>query len=145
MVDDLSFDSIDKVAASWLESDFEEREMWEVVKAMNGDKASGIDGLLYGVLLVVLKEDVMKIFCDFHASGKFKRGLNVTFLAPIPKIPRAVNPMDFHSINLVGSIYKIIAKTQANELKMLFKKIISKSQKCIHLRYANSRSYFYCQ
>jgi hypothetical protein len=44
MVDGLSFDSIDEVAASWLEKDFEEREVWEVVKTMNGDKASGLDG-----------------------------------------------------------------------------------------------------
>jgi hypothetical protein len=44
MVDGLSFDSIDEVAASWLEKDFEEREVWEVVKTMNGDKAPGLDG-----------------------------------------------------------------------------------------------------
>jgi hypothetical protein len=37
VMDDVSFDSIDEVAASWLERDFEENEVWEVVKAMNGD------------------------------------------------------------------------------------------------------------
>jgi hypothetical protein len=42
-VDDLSFGSIDEVAASLLERDFEEK-VWEVVKAMNGDKAPGPDG-----------------------------------------------------------------------------------------------------
>jgi hypothetical protein len=41
VVDGLSFDSIDEAEASWLERDFEEREVWEVVKAMNGDKALG--------------------------------------------------------------------------------------------------------
>jgi hypothetical protein len=44
VVDDLSFDSIDEVVASWLERDFEKNEVWEVVKAMDGDKASGLDG-----------------------------------------------------------------------------------------------------
>jgi hypothetical protein len=39
-VDGLYFDSIDEVEASW----FEDREVWEVVKAMNEDKASGLDG-----------------------------------------------------------------------------------------------------
>jgi hypothetical protein len=44
VVDGLSFDSTVEVAASWLERDFEENEVWEVVKAMNGDKARGPDG-----------------------------------------------------------------------------------------------------
>jgi hypothetical protein len=44
LVDDLSFDSIDEVVASWLERDSEEKDVWEVVKAMNGDKAFGPDG-----------------------------------------------------------------------------------------------------
>jgi len=44
MVEDLSFDSIDEVAASWLERDFEQNEVWEVVKAMTGDKTLSPDG-----------------------------------------------------------------------------------------------------
>jgi hypothetical protein len=28
----------------WLERDFEENEVWEVVKGMEGDKAPGLDG-----------------------------------------------------------------------------------------------------
>jgi hypothetical protein len=38
------FDSIGEVEAIWLERDFEERELLEVVKAMNGDKALSPDG-----------------------------------------------------------------------------------------------------
>jgi len=70
----------------------------------------------------------MKVFHDFHDSGKFKRSLNATFLAPIPKILGAVNRKDFRPINLMDSIYKIIAKILANRLKMVLEKIISKSQ-----------------
>jgi len=66
----------------------------------------------------------MKVFHDFHDSGKFKRSLNATFLAPIPKILGAVNRKDFRPINLMDSIYKILA----NRLKMVLEKIISKSQ-----------------
>jgi len=43
-VDGLSFDSIDEAETSWLERDFVEREVWEVVKAKNGDKAPSPDG-----------------------------------------------------------------------------------------------------
>jgi hypothetical protein len=37
----------------------------------------------------------MKVFREFHASGKFDKSLNATFLTLIPKIPRAVDPKDF--------------------------------------------------
>jgi hypothetical protein len=39
-------DSIDEAKSSWLEREreFEEREVREVMKAMNGDKAPGLDG-----------------------------------------------------------------------------------------------------
>jgi len=107
-MDSLSFDSIDEAEASWLERDFEEREVWEVVKAMNGDKASGPNGFFmafFQVCWVVLKEDIMKVFRDFHASGKFKRSLIPMFIALISKISGAVNPNDFCPINLTGSIY----------------------------------------
>jgi hypothetical protein len=42
-LDGLSFDSIGEALATRLERVFEEREVWEVVKAMNGDKALGLD------------------------------------------------------------------------------------------------------
>jgi hypothetical protein len=101
------------------------------VKAMNGDKASGPDGYslaFFQVFWVVLKEDIMKVFHEFHVSGKFERSLNAMFISLILKIPRAIDSKDFHPISLVGSIYKIIAKTLANIHKRVLEKIISKSQ-----------------
>ena len=56
--------------------------MSEVVKAMNGDKASGPDGYslaFFQVFWVVLKEDIMKVFHEFHVSGKFR--LNAMFIS----------------------------------------------------------------
>jgi predicted aconitase len=67
VVDGLSFDSIDEAEASWLEKDFEEGE---VVKVMNGDNALGPNDYskaFFQACLVVLKEDVMKVFREFHA------------------------------------------------------------------------------
>jgi hypothetical protein len=37
-VDSLSFLSIDADESSWLERDFEEQEVWEVVRDLDGDK-----------------------------------------------------------------------------------------------------------
>jgi hypothetical protein len=114
--------SIDEAEASWLERDFEEREVWAVVIAMNGERALGFDGYsmaFFQAFWVVLKADIMKVFLDFHASGKFERSLNATFLVLILKILGAVDHKDFHPISLVGSIYKITAKILANKLKMV--------------------------
>jgi hypothetical protein len=33
----------------------------------------------------VRKEDIMNVFHDFYARGKFERNLNATFIALIPK------------------------------------------------------------
>jgi hypothetical protein len=76
----------------------------------------------------VLKEDIIKVFRNFHARGKFEMSLNATFIPLIPKNPKVIDPKDFRLISLVSGIYKIIAKILANRLKMMLGKIISKSQ-----------------
>jgi hypothetical protein len=43
-LDGLSFHFIGDEEGSWLEREFEESEVFEVVKTLNGDKASGSDG-----------------------------------------------------------------------------------------------------
>ena len=43
-MDNQTFLSIDGEEKSWLEREFEEKEVWEVVKGMEGDKAPGSDG-----------------------------------------------------------------------------------------------------
>jgi hypothetical protein len=48
---------------------------------MNHHKASGPDSYS----MTFLKEDIMKVFHDFHAKDKFERSLNVTFIVLIPK------------------------------------------------------------
>jgi hypothetical protein len=100
------------------------------VKAMNGDKAPGPDGFsmaFFQACCVVLKEDIMKVFPDFHARGKFERSLNASFISLILKTLGAVDLKDFHPSSLVQNIYKIIAKILANKLKMVLEKLISKS------------------
>jgi hypothetical protein len=76
----------------------------------------------------MLKDDIMKVFRDFHARGKSERRLNATFIALVLKILGAVDPKDFCPISFVSDIYKIIANILANRLNMVLEKIISKSQ-----------------
>jgi hypothetical protein len=87
-LDELDFDSIDAAEASSLETPFEEREVLKVVKGMNRDKAPGPDGFsmaFFQDCWDVIKSDIMRVFHDFHAHGKFVKSLNATFIALIPK------------------------------------------------------------
>jgi hypothetical protein len=119
-VDGLVFDQIPDHEAGWLEREFEEEEVRKVVLAMEGDKVWGPDGFsiaFFQVCWEVVKEDIMKIFREFHAEGKFEASLNSTFISLTPKITGASEMKDFCLISLVGSLYKIIAKVLANRLK----------------------------
>jgi hypothetical protein len=130
-VDGLVFDQILDHEAGWLEREFEEEEVRKVVMAMEGDKAPGPDDFsiaFFQVCWEVVKEDIMKIFREFHAKGKFEASLNSTFISLIPKIPSASEMKDFCPISLVRSLYKIITKVLANRLKEVLDKVISKTQ-----------------
>jgi hypothetical protein len=130
-LDGLAFDSIDVEEASWAREPFEESEVLEVVKGMNSDKAPGPDGFsmaFFQACWDVIKADIMGVFHDFHASSKFEKSLNATFIALIPKKSGAIDLKDFQPISLVSGVYKIIAKVLANRLRRVVEKIISKPQ-----------------
>jgi hypothetical protein len=76
----------------------------------------------------VIKDDIMGVLLYFHARGKFETSLNATFISLIPKKPRALDLKDYRPINLVGGVYKIIAKVLANRMRKIMAKIISKPQ-----------------
>jgi hypothetical protein len=117
--------------ALWLERGFEEQEVWEVVREMNGDKAPGPDGFsmaFFQKCWGVLKKDIMAVFSEFHNSCQFERSLNATFVSLIPKKADALEVKDFRPISLVGGVYKIISKVLASRLKSVLGKIISNSQ-----------------
>ena len=58
----------------------------------------------------MVKEDVMAFFVDFHRTCIFEKSLNAIFLFLIPKKTNAINIMDFRSISLVGSLYKLLSR-----------------------------------
>lgn len=65
---------------------------------------------------------------NFLNNGTFDPSLNLTYLVLIPKKPSAVLVSDFRPISLCNVLYKIIAKTIANRLKLVLDKIISPFQ-----------------
>jgi hypothetical protein len=126
MLDDLSFESISKVEANWLERAYEGGGVFEVVKAYNSNKAVSTEGFSIAFFQAcgdALKYDTMKIFHDFHDGGKFERTLNATMTALISKKSGAIDIKNFRPISLVGRVYKIVAKVVANRLKMVLEKI----------------------
>jgi len=64
-VEGLSFLSIDEEESTWLERAFEEKEVWDVIKELNGDKAPGPDGFTVAFFQKCwgfLKTDIMDVF-----------------------------------------------------------------------------------
>jgi hypothetical protein len=125
---------LDAAETSSLELPFQERGVLEVVKAMNRDKAPGLDGFsiaFFQDYWNVINTDIMGVFHDFHAHSKFVKSLIATFTALIPKKYGAMDFKDFRSISLVSGVYKIIAKVIANRLRRVVENVISKPQNAI--------------
>jgi hypothetical protein len=97
-LDGLSFLSIDADESTWLKREFEEQEVWELVRGLNGDKASGPDGFtmaFFPKCWKILKKDLMVVFAEFHSSGHFEKSLNATFVSLISKKTHVVDVKDF--------------------------------------------------
>jgi len=127
-VDGLSFISIEENESFWLERDFEEKEVRDVIRELNGDKAPGPDGFTMAFFQKcwdILKYDIMAVFAEFHSRGKFEKSFNDTFISLIPKKTGVMEVKDFRPISLIGGIYKIISKVLANRFKSVLGNIIS--------------------
>lgn len=64
----------------------------------------------------------------FLNGGGMEQSLNHTFVALIPKVTDPKTVSDYKPISLCNVLYKIIAKTLANRLKLVLNDIISKNQ-----------------
>ena len=64
----------------------------------------------------------------YSCKLQFKKSLNATFIALIPKKVAAMELKDFWPISLVGGVYKILAKVLAIRLRMVLGDIISAPQ-----------------
>lgn len=104
-LDGLAFNSLATEEASRLELPFEEREVLEVVKAMNRDKTPSPDGFpmaFFQDCWDVIKFDIMGGFSNFHAHSKFVKSLNASFIALIPKTLGAIDLADFRLMFVRG-------------------------------------------
>ena len=124
----IQFATLERSEAAKLEGIFTEEEVLAALKDMNGDKALGPDGFtaaFWQSYWDIVRGEVMGMFRDFFATGKFVRSINSTFLVLIPKKRGAEDLMDFRPISLVGSLCKLLSKVLANRLKKVISKVIS--------------------
>ena len=56
------------------------------------------------------------------------KSLNSTFIVMVPKKEGVEDFKDFRPISLMGSLYKLIAKVLANELKKVMDLVVNKVQ-----------------
>ena len=130
-MDGLDFACIVEEERLSLEKEFTKEEVIQVLREMEGDKASGPDGFnmaFFHHCWRVVENDVMDFFYFFHQHSVFERSLNASFLTLIPKKCNVVNIKDFRPINLVGNVYKLLSKVVANRLRAVLDNLISETQ-----------------
>jgi hypothetical protein len=110
--------TLDADESTWLEREFEEHEVWEVVRGLN----------FFQKCWEVVKKDILVVFLEFHSQRLFEKSFNATFVSLIPKKTSVVDLKDFRPISLVGGVYKIISRVIADRFKSVLGKIISNSQ-----------------
>lgn len=98
---------------------------------MEGDKSPGPDRftmLFYQECWEIIRNDLFKVFESFFERVTINKGVNATFLVHIPKNEEATELFYYRPINLVCSLYKIIAKVLSLRLRDVKDKVISNSK-----------------
>ena len=130
-IDGPTFQSINEDEASKIENPFTIEEVFTTLSNLNGDKApvpNGFTMAFWQFSYDIVKEDIMRLFNDFHDSGEFVKNLNATFQVLVPKKGGAEDFKDFRPTSLMGSLYMLLAKVLANRLKKVMHKLINKAQ-----------------
>jgi len=127
----LQFPSLSHRQGASLVKPFSMDEVKAAVWDCDNFKCPGPDGITFGFIKDfwdILREDVMRFLVEFHRNGRLAKGINSTFIVLIPKVESPQRLNDFHSISLVGSMYKILAKVLANRLRSIIGSVISDNQ-----------------
>ena len=119
-IEGLHLNQLNSREAEDLEMPFSEEEIHLALMEMKGDKALGPDGFtaaFWQACWDFVKEEVVDLFKEFYEHVSFAKCLNTTFLVLILKKGGAEDLGDFRPINLLGGLYKLLAKVLANRLR----------------------------
>ncbi|WMV47268.1 hypothetical protein MTR67_040653, partial [Solanum verrucosum] len=111
--------------------EFEEEEIFSVIKSCAPDKTPGPDGLTMAFFQhawKIIKYEIIKALRHYHQHCHMVKSVNATFISLIPKKKGAIELRDHRPISLISSIYKITSKLLANRLKTVIGKLVSGSQ-----------------
>ena len=98
---------------------------------MDRNKAPGPDGFTIAVFQDcwnVIKEDLVRVFDEFHRSGIINQSTNASFIVLLPKKSMAKKISGYRPISLITTLYKIIAKVLAGRLRGILHETIHSTQ-----------------
>ena len=130
-VEGLDWSPISEESALRLDSLFTEEEISKAIFQLDRDKAPGPDGFTIAVFQEcwdVIKEDLVRVFAEFHRSGIINQSTNASFIVLIPKKSLSKRISDFRPISLITSLYKIIAKVLSGRLRGVLHETIHYTQ-----------------
>lgn len=109
----------------------DEKEIWEILKGMDPNKAPGSDGMtvfFFRQYWAIVGRDGIAAVQEFFSSGWLLPQLNHTNLVLIPKVDNPSLVGQFRPISLCNVIYKIISKILTERIKVVLPKLISPYQ-----------------
>ena len=65
----------------------------------------------------MIKEDLMRVFAEFHNSGIINQSTNASFIVLLPKKIQTKKISNFRPISLITCLYKVIAKVLSGQLR----------------------------
>ena len=130
-IEGLDWSPISEESAISLVAPFTEEEISKALFQMDRDKAPGPDGFTIAVFQDcwdVIKEDLVRVFAEFHRSGVINQSTNASFIVLLPKKSMTKKISDFRPISLITSLYKIIAKVLSGRLRGVLHETIHTTQ-----------------
>lgn len=117
--------------AHQLVAEFDEHEVWDVLRCCDGNKSPGPDG--FNLLSIkkcwdFMKGGIMEFMNEFHRRAKLPKGINSSFITLIPKVENPVSLTEYRPISLIGSMYKILSKVLAARIKVTIPVIVGEVQ-----------------
>lgn len=133
----------------WLEEEFTEEEMKEVIFGLHSEKAPGPDGFIgkfFKVAWEFIKADLLVAVNYFY--NQHMQHLNVLNSAHIVLIPKKADAKvitDYGPISLTSSMAKILSKLLANRLSSCLSDIISRNQSAFIKKRSIHDNFLYTQ
>ena len=76
----------------------------------------------------MIKDDLVKVFTEFHSNGIINQNINAFFIVLLPKKSQSKKISDFGPISLITCLYKVIAKVLSGRLRGVLHETIHSTQ-----------------